>query len=75
MRKLLEESWVPADEAERWDGEAQKLVPIGDGLGGDEARGGATDGVFEEVSGFEIGVGVDGVVEGSVLHPFQANFH
>lgn len=62
MWEFVKESRVPAHEAENGDGEAEKLLPIGEGLHGEEASWGSLDGVLEERGGFEIGLGVDDVV-------------
>lgn len=70
---LVEESGVAAEEAKDGHGEAEGALPVGDGAGGEEAGGGAVDGVFEEASGFEVGVPVDYVVDAPVLHPFEAD--
>lgn len=70
----MKDSWVPSHEPENRDGEAQKLLPIGEGLGCEEAFRGPFNGVFEKTSGFELGFLVDYVVKASVLDPFEADF-
>lgn len=62
MRELFEESWVTANEPKGGDSEAKELLPIGDGLGGDVGCRGAVDGIPDEESSLEVGVGVDDVV-------------
>lgn len=74
MWEFLEKSWVPAEEAEDGDGEAEELLPVGEGLGGEEAGGGALDCVLEEAGGFEVSLGFDDVVDASVFDPFEADF-
>lgn len=69
----MEECGVPAQEAENGDGEAEKLLPIGDGLGSEEISWGALDSVLEEASGLKIGLSVDNVVQASVLYPFETD--
>lgn len=71
----MEESRVTAEESEGRDGEAEGLLPVCYGLGGDEAEGGTTNGVLEKRGGLEVGVDVDGVVYGFVLNPFQPHLH
>jgi hypothetical protein len=73
VREFVKESWVPAQEAENGDGEAKKLLPIGDGLGSEETGWGALDSVLEEACGLEISLGVDDVVQASVLDPFETD--
>jgi hypothetical protein len=73
VREFVKESGVPAQEAENWDGEAEKLLPIGDGLGSEKTSWGALDSVLEEAGGLEIGLGVDDVVQASVLDPFETD--
>ena len=69
----MKESGVPAQEAENGDGEAEKLLPIGDGLGSEKTSWGALDSVLEEAGGLEIGLGVNDVVQASVLDPFETD--
>ena len=73
--ELVEERGVAAEEAEDRDSEAEKLLPVGDGLRRQEAGGGALHSVLEKGSGFQIGFFVDDVVEASVLHPLQPHLH
>lgn len=73
MGEFVEESGVPAKEAEDGDGEAEELLLIGEESGGEESMGAAMNGIFEEAGGFEIGLCVDDVVEASVLHPFETD--
>lgn len=75
MRELLKECGVAAEEAEDGDGEAEELLPVCHRFRREEGGGGAVDGVFQEACRFEIGFLVDDVVEASVLHPFQTDFH
>lgn len=69
----MKESGVPAQEAENGDGEAEKLLPIGEGLFSEETGWGALDSVLEEAGGLEIGLNVDNVVQASILDPFKTD--
>lgn len=69
----MEDGRVSAEEPDDRDGEAEELLPVGDGLGREEARRRALDGVFEERGCFEVGVFVDDVVEAAVLDPLEAD--
>lgn len=69
----MKESWVPPDESNNRDGEAEQLLPIGDGFGGDEASRGALNGVLKEASGLQISLRVDDVIETPILNPFETN--
>lgn len=69
----MEECGVPAQEPENGDGEAQKLLPISDGLGSEETGWGALDSIFQKAGGLEIGLGINDVVQASVLDPFETN--
>lgn len=73
--ELVEEGGVAAEEAEDGDGQAEKFLPVGDGLRGEEAGGGAVHGVLKEARRLQIGFLVDDVVQASVLDPFQTHFH
>lgn len=73
MGEFVEESGVPAKEAENGDGEAEELLLVGEESRGEIAVGAAMDGVLEEAGSFEIGLRVDDVVEAPVLRPFEAD--
>lgn len=73
MREFMKECRIPAQESEDGDGEAERLLPLGDRLGGQEPGGGPLDGVLEEAGGLEVGLGVDHVVEAPVLDPLEAD--
>lgn len=70
MGEFVKKSGVPSKKAKNRDSETEKLLPIGKCAGSDEGSGGAFNGVFEKHGGFEIGLFVDYVVDGLVLHPF-----
>lgn len=64
---------IPAQEAENRDGESEEFLPIGDGFRGEETGGRSLYGVFENASCFEIGLGINDVIEVLVLNPFQSH--
>lgn len=68
---LVEEGGVAAEEAEDGDREAEGSLLRREDAGREVAVAAPLDGVLEQAGGLEVRLGVDDVVQSSVLHPLQ----
>lgn len=73
--ELVEEGGVAAEEAEDGYGEAEEALLRGEDAGREVAVAAPLDGVLEQAGGLEVRLGVDDVVQTSVLHPLQPDSH